>query len=627
MYKAWKLLTQSSLVTGSLITAVFVSGCATPKAAKGPAGLPAQQLHNIAEPTSSSWLPKFMQPGPAQPKFGGGDSGTISDLSSPAPTSPKNGKPKKIEALSMARLHEKRGQFEQAVKIYERELATSPKKAHIHHRLAVISAREGKWDKSREHFTEACRLEPRNSEILGDLGYALYLQHELTEAEACLLAAVDANPRNKAAQNNLGIVQGVLGKYDESLEAFRRAVPEAEAHANLGYVHMQLGDAEKAMGELNQALNHDSSLKTAAVALVQLNDLKQRLSPKDLDKMLIAGQQPAARAATPENPVAPVQPVPQYAATSSNLPVSGAPLSETNSRAVPTYAATDMPIASPVDQVPSAPVDSRISELPVRLPAPSSFVNLSGLGTSPPAAEWQVNKPITVASKPVVSKPIVSKPVASQSLLATAAPVGHRTTDQTEPSEPVIQASVLSNMAPALLAVPESAPLVEAKLPQASTQPAPVFTPSARIQQSRQEWATIVAKSNAQKLERPSSAQQIIATSGNPTSHQVTSDKVSDGSPERNELGAAVTSAQAAGARTSVVQPNSGATPSLVPQVAMPRPEDMLPAQSQMSQMATHQLHPTAHPTWTAPHTPTPANSSRTKGTKSPLPRVKVMPE
>jgi Flp pilus assembly protein TadD len=624
MYKAWKFLTQSSLVTGSLITAVFVSGCATPKAAKGPAGLPAQQLHNIAEPTSSSWLPKFMQPGSAQPKFGGGDSGTISDLASPAPTSPKNGKPKKIEALSMARLHEKRGQFEQAVKIYERELATSPKKAHIHHRLAVISAREGKWDKSREHFTEACRLEPRNSEILGDLGYALYLQHELTEAEACLLAAVDANPRNKAAQNNLGIVQGVLGKYDESLEAFRRAVPEAEAHANLGYVHMQLGDAEKAMGELNQALNHDSSLKTAAVALVQLNDLKQRLSPKDLDKMLIAGQQPATGAAKPENPAAVAQAAPQYAAASSSLPVSGAPVSETqvsetNSRAVPTYAATDMPIASPVD--------SRISELPVRLPAPSSYVNLSGLGTSPPAAEWQVNKPIAVASKPVVSKPIVSKPVASQSLMATAASVGHRTTDQAEPSEPVIQASVHSNMAPALLAAPESAPLVEATLPQASTPPAPVFTPSARIQQSRQEWATIVAKSDAQKLERPSGAQQIIATSGNSTSHQVASGMVSDGSPEPNELAAAVKSAQAAGARTAVVQLNSGATPSLVPQVAMPRPEDMLPAQSQMSQMSTHQLHPTAHPTWTAPHSPTPATSGRTKGTKSPLPRVKVMPE
>jgi hypothetical protein len=238
-----------------------------------------------------------------------------------------------------------------------------------------------------------------------------------------------------------------------------------------------------------------------------------------------------------------------------------------------------------------------------------------------------VNKPVTVPSKPVISKPIVSKPVASPSLLATAAPVGHRTTDQAEPSEPVIQASVLSNMAPALLAVPESAPLVETKLPQAATTPAPVFTPSARIQQSRQEWATIVAKADAQKLERPSGAQQIIATSGNSTSHQAASGMVSDSSPERNELAAAVKSAQAAGARTAVVQPNSGATPSLVPQVAMPRPEDMLPVQSQMSQMATHQLHPTAHPTWTAPHTPTPATSSRTKGTKSPLPRVKVMPE
>lgn len=589
MKKTWKYLT-----TSSVITALLVSGCATPAAMKGPSGLTGQQLHNIGQPaTSSSWLPKFMQPAPAQPKFSGGTNVTELAATTPAP---KSGKPKKVDSLSMARLHEKRGQLDQAVKLYERELKTNSKKAFIHHRLAVIAAREGHWDKSREHFAESCRIEPRNAGVLSDLGYSLYLQHQLPEAEQCLLEAVEIDPQNKSAQNNLGIVLGVLGKYEQSLAAFRRAVPDAEAHANLGYVHMQLGDADKAMGELNQALTLDKNLKKAAVALVQLDELKHKLTPKDVDQMTIASKS-AKRAASEtlaqtSEPVAHVadEPAGQPSVAVANpAPAAQVPAAFAHALRAPEQVTAPPPAAqhlmsghlaseakpreTKIAAAPLTAVDSRIRELPERLPPPSSYVNLSGLGTQEPAS----NLPIATLVDPV---------------------------------DAVVQASAQVNTAPPLLQVAASEPpQVAPAQAQVSSQPAPVFKPSQRIQ---------VVRSQAQAASRPTTGPQYIVNENVPPQPDAQGN---------SDLVGAVRGAQEAGARTSVVKPTTGATPSQVPQVAMPRPEDMLPANAQFNQMPTHQLHPTASPTWTAPSAPTPAsNSSATGGGKAPLPRVKVMP-
>lgn len=619
-------------------------------------------MHNIGQPETSSWLPKFMQPAPAQPKFGGGTN--VTELATTSPAA-KKGKPKKIDPLSMARLHERRGQYEQAVKIYERELPTNAKKVLIHHRLAVIAAREGQWDKSREHFTEACRLEPRNSEVLGDLGYALYLQHQLPDAEQCLLAAVEANPQNKAAQNNLGIVLGVQGKYEQSLAAFRRAVPDAEAHANLGYVHMQLGDADKAMDELNQALSLDKGLKTAAVALVQMNDLKKRLTPKDLDQMTIASkdaksapgkspsqatepglelveqpgapanpsqvvaakpvsepaapQVPPAFAAYQTQPVpAPTAPTPAAPAPVQSQPVRSQPdeqvvaMPSMSQRLVSGYQTKELtpretqmaiaPAAAP------APADSRIKEIPERLPSPTSFVSLSGLGTTEPATP--TSKPVPVQQTPAAAPPALPR----ASIAQTSKPDGTRQiATLADPADTVVQASAQVNTAPPLLQFPGGE--VGTSVPAqrgGETQSIPVFKPSERIQSVR-------SQDRSYTTSRPLTA--TTSPQGNPSSVQpVTADSAN------NDLASAVKSAQAAGAKTSVVQPTTGASPSMVPQVAMPRPEDMLPAHSQLNQLPTHQLHPTASPTWTAPSTPTPASNGTSSAVKGPLPRVKVMP-
>ena len=182
--------------------------------------------------------------------------------------------------IALARLSERHGQTRQACELYEAELKKDPKNPLLHHRLAIIAAKEERGDEAIRHFELARQLAPDDSELLSDLGYTYYLQHRLDDAEATLRQAVAADPQNKAAHNNLGIVLGVRSKFDEALQHFTKGGSEAAAYANLGYVHAQLGDIDQALANYNRALTLDGELRTAAEALLQLHDLKTRFDPQ-----------------------------------------------------------------------------------------------------------------------------------------------------------------------------------------------------------------------------------------------------------------------------------------------------------------------------------------------------------
>src|SRR5262249_39996463 len=90
------------------------------------------------------------------------------------------------------------------------------------------------------------------------------------EAEKSLRGAVALNPKYGLAWNNLGLTLGQKGQYSESLAAFKHAVPEPEAFANLGFVLMTQGKKEEAKQAYREALARVPDLRVAQAALVRL---------------------------------------------------------------------------------------------------------------------------------------------------------------------------------------------------------------------------------------------------------------------------------------------------------------------------------------------------------------------
>jgi Flp pilus assembly protein TadD len=254
-----------------LVCGTFVCGCAHRSAASRPTELTNRQLVNLTEakPAEPSKLNKAFTGAKSKPA----PVAAADARPTAAPEAPSN-------KIALARLSERHGQSRQARELYEAELKKTPDNPLIHHRLAIIAAKEERCDDAIVHFEKARELAPKDSMLLSDLGYAYYLQHRLDDAEECLREAVVADPNNKAAHNNLGLVLGVRGKFDGALSHFQKGGTDAAAYANLAYVHSQLGDLDQAVANYDRALSLDKEMRTAAEALVQLNELKGKLDPK-----------------------------------------------------------------------------------------------------------------------------------------------------------------------------------------------------------------------------------------------------------------------------------------------------------------------------------------------------------
>jgi tetratricopeptide (TPR) repeat protein len=114
------------------------------------------------------------------------------------------------------------------------------------------------------------RLAPTDAELLSDVGYSYYLQRRLDEAEKTLRRALELKPGDPKACNNLAIVCGETGRYQESLALFQQSGSDAEAYANLAFIYAQQGKLQQAKAAYDRALSLNPGLRPAAEAMVQL---------------------------------------------------------------------------------------------------------------------------------------------------------------------------------------------------------------------------------------------------------------------------------------------------------------------------------------------------------------------
>jgi Flp pilus assembly protein TadD len=178
--------------------------------------------------------------------------------------------------FALARLCERRGETEQAKRGYGELMKLSPQDARVPHRLGVLAIQEANFAEAEQLLTTSRSLAPPTLELLSDMGYCYYLQNRLPEAENVLSEALKQDPNYAPAINNLALVKGREGRFQESLELFKRTNSEAEAYADLAYVYAQNGQLEKAEETYLQALTLDNRMRAAAQAMLQIGDRKEK---------------------------------------------------------------------------------------------------------------------------------------------------------------------------------------------------------------------------------------------------------------------------------------------------------------------------------------------------------------
>lgn len=190
--------------------------------------------------------------------------------------------------FAMARLAEREGNLQHAQGFYEDILSADPNHVGAHQRLAIIATHQNHFDEAESHFQAALKANPKDASVMGDLGYAYYLQDRLDEAESTLRMALEHDPNSVPIRTNLALVLGQKGQFATAFDLFRETASEAEAHANLAYIHAQRGELEQAQHHFNQALTLDPKLRIAAEGMIQI---ARRLKSNQVAEQQLAAQQ------------------------------------------------------------------------------------------------------------------------------------------------------------------------------------------------------------------------------------------------------------------------------------------------------------------------------------------------
>ena len=139
------------------------------------------------------------------------------------------------------------------------------------------------WDKAFADFSKAIELDPKNAPAHNDLGIVLQAKNQLDEASAEYRKAIDVDPKYAMPHYNLGIVLQAKNQLDGASAEYRKAIELDPKH---GTAHNNLGEVLRAKNQLDEA----SAEYRKAIEL----DPKHAAGPQQ-PRPGSAGQAPAGR--------------------------------------------------------------------------------------------------------------------------------------------------------------------------------------------------------------------------------------------------------------------------------------------------------------------------------------------
>ncbi|MBN9007707.1 MAG: tetratricopeptide repeat protein [Rhizobiales bacterium] len=99
----------------------------------------------------------------------------------------------------------------------------------------------GRHEEARRYYASALRLKPDEPSVLSNLGMSYVLTKELPKAEAVLRRAYSSARADTRIRQNLALVVGLQGRFDEAESIVKADLPADEAEANVAYLKQMLG--------------------------------------------------------------------------------------------------------------------------------------------------------------------------------------------------------------------------------------------------------------------------------------------------------------------------------------------------------------------------------------------------
>jgi Flp pilus assembly protein TadD len=109
---------------------------------------------------------------------------------------------------------------------------------------AAILDQMGKNDDARRLYAQARTLAPNEPTILSNYGMSYVLTGDLKKAETLLRQAVALPGADSRVRQNLALVVGLEGRFDEAQQIAAADLSPDEAAANIAYLKEMLGEQD-----------------------------------------------------------------------------------------------------------------------------------------------------------------------------------------------------------------------------------------------------------------------------------------------------------------------------------------------------------------------------------------------
>ena len=128
-------------------------------------------------------------------------------------------------AFELGTVYDKQKKFAEAESAFKQVLTRDPENATALNYLGYMLAERGeRLDESVDYLKKALQIEPENGSFLDSLGWAYFKADKLDLAEENLRRAADQLKTNSVVQEHYGQVLFKLGRYDEAIAAWTRAL-------------------------------------------------------------------------------------------------------------------------------------------------------------------------------------------------------------------------------------------------------------------------------------------------------------------------------------------------------------------------------------------------------------------
>jgi Flp pilus assembly protein TadD len=132
------------------------------------------------------------------------------------------------------------GQFEGALEAVRRAQRPDYPDWKLLSAEGAILDQMGQADGARELYRKALDIQPNEPSVLSNLGMSYLLSDDLKTAETYMRSAASAAGADSRVRQNLALVVGLQGRFDEAEQIARQELSPEQAEANVAYLKSML---------------------------------------------------------------------------------------------------------------------------------------------------------------------------------------------------------------------------------------------------------------------------------------------------------------------------------------------------------------------------------------------------